>query len=208
MSLSLATFGFLLRQPHVAPPRPLLGGRASSAAMGLGPMAVQRATELLASSGPSWSASVAQQTQLFAMQRQLVASASSAPLWQLLGAFLLGGALSSVVITADGLRKTFGPKNVQRGKELLLLVIQRTWRVVATMLGAASMALIRKQLPGAPCSPELLAMRPELCEVPRSRWEESRDILRAGFKEARRAAREGLEAIKLEYGRRSQVPPP
>ena len=73
------------------------------------------------------------------------------------------------------------------------MVVRQTWAIIVTMLGAATMALFRRTIPGAPCVPE-----DDLCEVPRSRWGEALAILRAGFREARRAASQGVEAIKLE----------
>ena len=152
----------------------------------------RRAAEL-AVAAPAAVASVAQQQQLLALQQSAIAA--SAPAWQLLGAFLLGGAVSTVVLTAEGLRKTFGPKNVQRARKLFMLVFKRTWQVFVTMLGAASLALVRRQLPGAPC---LVIDDAELCETPRPRLEEAWLILKAGFNEAKRVAAEGVEAIRLE----------
>ena len=152
----------------------------------------RRAAEL-AAAAPAAVVSVAQQQQLFALQQSVIAA--SAPAWQLLGAFLLGGAVSTIVLTAEALRKAFGPKNVQRARKLFMLVFKRTWQVFVTMLGAASLALVRRQLPGAPC---LVIDDAELCEIPRPRLEEAWLILRAGWNEAKRVAAEGVEAIRLE----------
>ena len=82
-----------------------------------------------------------------------------------------------------------------RARKLFLLVFKRTWQVFVTMLGAASLALVRRQLPGAPC---LVIDDAELCEIPRPRLEEAWLILKAGWNEAKRVAAEGVEAIRLE----------
>ena len=61
------------------------------------------------------------------------------------------------------------------------------------MLGAASVALLRRRLPGAPCVEE----DDEGCAIEEmSRWTEAWAILRAGFSEARATASVGVEAIK------------
>ena len=44
--------------------------------------------------------------------------------WQLLAAFVLGGAFSTSIFAAEGLRVAFGPKNVQRVRAIFALVLQ------------------------------------------------------------------------------------
>ena len=63
--------------------------------------------------------------------------------WQLLAAFVVGGAFSTSIFAAEGLRVAFGPKNIQRGRRLVALVLKRFWRVTITMLVAACVALVR-----------------------------------------------------------------
>ena len=69
-----------------------------------------------------------------------------------------------------------------------------------TMIGAASMALWRRRLPGAPCLPEMECPVDELGQpvAPPNRWREAWYILRTGFVKVRRTASEGIEALKLE----------
>ena len=47
---------------------------------------------------------------------------SSFSTWQLLAAFVLGGAFSTSIFAAEGLRVAFGPKNVQRVRAICALV--------------------------------------------------------------------------------------
>ena len=65
------------------------------------------------------------------------------------------------------------------------------------MVGAASMALLRRRVPGAPC---VESVNDGGCDVELSRWKEAWLILRAGLNKVRRTASEGVEAIKLELG--------
>lgn len=51
-------------------------------------------------------------------------TASSFSTWQLLAAFVLGGAFSTSIFAAEGLRVAFGPKNVQRVRAIFALVLQ------------------------------------------------------------------------------------
>ena len=83
---------------------------------------------------------------------------------------------------------------LHRIKASYKVVVQQTWSLIVTMLGAATMAIFRRNIPGAPCVPA----EEDECEVPRGRWGEAVAILRAGFREARRTASQGVEAIKLE----------
>ena len=66
------------------------------------------------------------------------------------------------------------------------------WDLAISMLGAASMALLRRRIPGAPCVPD------DECNVDLSRWTAAWNILRAGLVSVRRSASEGVEALKLE----------
>jgi hypothetical protein len=72
--------------------------------------------------------------------------------------------------------------------------------IAMTMIGAASMALWRRRLPGAPCLPEMECPVGELGQpvAPPNRWREAWYILRTGFVKVRRTASEGIEALKLE----------
>ena len=49
---------------------------------------------------------------------------SSFSTWQLLAAFMLGGAFSTSIFAAEGLRVAFGPKNVQRVRAICALVLK------------------------------------------------------------------------------------
>ena len=72
--------------------------------------------------------------------------------------------------------------------------------IAMTMIGAASMALWRRRLPGSPCLPEMECPVDELGQpvAPPNRWREAWYILRTGFVKVRRTASEGIEALKLE----------
>ena len=124
-------------------PRPL-SPRSHGPAMGLGAVQfVGAASQLF----------IAPQQKLAAVTTGAVASVASTRVaaWQLLAAFILGGAVSTTVYAAEGLRNAFGTKNVQRGKRLLSLVLKRFWRVTITMIVAACVALV--QAPQQPAEP-------------------------------------------------------
>ena len=113
--------------------------------------------------------------------------------WQLAVAFVLGGLFVRTASGAVSRMNAFGRSNVARFYRSGTAAVRRTWAIMVTMLGAASMVLLRCNLPGAPCvDPD------EECELPRSRWAEAWAILRAGFVEARRSASEGVKALKTE----------
>ena len=174
---------------HAPCPRPALLPRAHSPVMGGGAAGVGVVQMVTAGGVPFF---VAPQQKLAGAVASVGAAAvSRTHFWHLVGAFLLGGAFSTTIFAAEGLRNAFGTKNVQRGKRLLSLVLKRFWRVTITMLVAACVALWQG---GVEC------MDPMECAVgeERSRWAGSWQILREGFAEAKRAATEGFEAIKQE----------
>ena len=113
--------------------------------------------------------SVAQQLQQLGAASAISSAAvsSGAPFWQLVLAFLLGGAFFgtflAVAFIFQGAAYAVGSNNIKRGRKLLSIVVRRIWKVTVTMLGAASMALWRRTIPGAPC------VDAEECDVPRTR---------------------------------------
>lgn len=70
-------------------------------------------------------------------------------------------------------------------------MVRRTWTITVTMIGAATMALCRRSIPGAP------SVNCEQTSA-RGRWAEALFILRTGLSDAMRTASQGVEAIKLE----------
>ena len=87
-----------------------------------------------------------------------------------------------------------------------LQVLKRFWRVTATMLVAACLALVRGVNDICKVDPE----DPEAVEgcEGTSRWAGAWQILTEGWAEARRAATEGFEAIKQELRLYSAVGQP
>ena len=118
-----------------------------------------------------------------------------AAFWQLMAAFVCGGVFAVAAISAFAAAYAYGTNNawLVRGKKVVTVMVQRIWTITVTMLGAASMALLRRRMPGAPCAEE----EEDGCLVERSRWGEAWAIVRAGFSEAQRTASEGVEAIKV-----------
>jgi len=134
-----------------------------------------------------------QQLQQSVMTAALARVSSGAALWQLIFAFFLGGMVFSTYSVAVSKIIALGTDNVQRVRAMFSLVVRRTWRITVTMLGAASMALFSRSLPGAPC------VEDDSCEVEQNRWAATWRILKTGFSEARRTATEGVVAIKNEF---------
>ncbi|KAL1511441.1 hypothetical protein AB1Y20_006240 [Prymnesium parvum] len=114
-----------------------------------------------------------------------------APFWQLVVAFVCGGVFVSTAFMLASSVYSLGYKNVKRIRSTFSMVVRRTWTITISMLGAATMALFRRSIPGAPCVAEE-------CEDEEGRWAEAIAILRKGFSDARRTASQGVEAIKLE----------
>ena len=144
---------------------------------------------------PTSTAATAQLQQLGFATASIV-TARGAAFWQLVIAFVCGGLFVTGAIGTILLAYTYGATNVDRAKRMLSLVVRRTFDIAMTMFGAASMALLRRRIPGAPCVPD-----DDDSECPvdeRSRWREAWLILIAGFIKVRRTATEGVEALKLE----------
>lgn len=126
-----------------------------------------------------------------------------ATVWQLALAFLTGGLFVATVIAALALAYAIGATNIAQLKAQLRFAWRRTWDMAVTVLGAASVALLRKRIPGAPCAPTLFddegcAIDKDGNPVRPSRMREAWMILRTGFSRTMRTASEGVEAIKLQ----------
>ena len=100
--------------------------------------------------------------------------------WQLFFAFVFGGLFFSSVLAYVGAVYALGMDNVRRAASLFRLVLRRVGALCLAMLGATRTAL--------------------LAEDSSTRWADAWAVLRSGFTEARRAAAEGAEAIRLEAG--------
>ena len=107
----------------------------------------------------------------------VVTSPSRAAFWQLAFAFVFGGLFFSAVTTAVGAAYAIGTDNVRRGLRLFMLLSRRVWVIVVAALKAA---------------------RSEVLGDSKTRWREVWALLGEGLGEAKRAAAEGVEAIKLE----------
>lgn len=117
-----------------------------------------------------------------------------APFWQLAIAFATGGLFMATVIVALTLAYTLGATNVAKAKVMLRVALRRTWNIGVSMLGAASMALMRRNVPGAPCVETDFGCPVE--DV--SRWRAAWIILRTGIRQVRSTASEGVQALRSE----------
>lgn len=102
------------------------------------------------------------------------AAHGGAGFWSLLFAFVSGGLFFSTVVTAVAAVYAFGLQNCKAILSAVLLVTKRVWKLAVAMLRAAWTAIID------------------------NRWADARTALREGFQQARQAAVEGVDAIKLE----------
>ena len=98
---------------------------------------------------------------------------ASAAFWQLAFAFLCGGLFFSTAVTAAGRLNAYGSTNIAWFRRMVINVVRRTWRIMVTMLGAASMTILGRNLPGAPCLEDECDVGQE-----RGRWAEAWAILR------------------------------
>ncbi len=105
------------------------------------------------------------------------AAPTAAGFWKLAFAFVCGGLFFSTAIAAAGAIWAFGMDNVQRAWSTFGLVVRRVWKMLGAMIAAA-----------------YTAMRADT-ETP---LRDALARLREGFGEARRAAAEGVEAIRQE----------
>ena len=119
---------------------------------------------------------------------------NGAAFWQLSLAFVSGGLFVATVIAALTLAYTLGATNVAKAKAMLRVAVGRTWDITISVLGAASYALFRRNVPGAPC-----VETDESCEAENvSRWREAWLILREGIRRVRSTASEGVAALSAE----------
>ena len=110
---------------------------------------------------------------------RVATSPSGAGFWQLTFAFVCGGLFFATVTATVGAVYAFGLDNVKRGLRLFGLLWRRVWAIFTAALMAA---------------------RSELLGDGKTRWKEVWALLGQGFGEAKRAAAEGVEAIKAEAG--------
>eukprot|EP00908_Phaeocystis_cordata_P009163 Transcript_19903.p1 GENE.Transcript_19903~~Transcript_19903.p1 ORF type:complete len:460 (+),score=172.50 Transcript_19903:1437-2816(+) len=108
-----------------------------------------------------------------------VATSSSASFWQLAFVFVCGGLFFSAVAAAVGAVYAVGLDNARRGFRLFGLLWRRVWAVMAAALRAAKSEVLNNDT---------------------TRWKEVWALLGQGFGEAKRAAAEGVEAIRAEAG--------
>ena len=108
-----------------------------------------------------------------------VAASSSASFWQLAFVFVCGGLFFSAVAAAVGAVYAVGLDNARRGFRLFGLLWRRVWAVMAAALRAAKSEVLNNDT---------------------TRWKEVWALLGQGFGEAKRAAAEGVEAIRAEAG--------
>ena len=99
---------------------------------------------------------------------------------QLLLVFISGGLFFSTVVAAIGAIYAFGIDNVQRARREVALVLRRTFVLLRSAVRAAWTAGFEEPSEGS------------------TRWKAAASELRAGFRAARRAAAEGVEAISLQ----------
>ena len=110
---------------------------------------------------------------------RVATSPSGAGFWQLTFAFVCGGLFFATATATAGAVYAFGLDNVKRGLRLFGLLWRRVWAIFTAALMAA---------------------RSELLGDGKTRWKEVWALLGQGFGEAKRAAAEGVEAIKAEAG--------
>ncbi|KAL1527480.1 hypothetical protein AB1Y20_016145 [Prymnesium parvum] len=106
-----------------------------------------------------------------------MASPSGGGVFTLFITFILGGLFFSTALATVGALYTFGHDNVLRFATLFRVLVARVWRLFVAGLAATRTALLGET------------------ETP---WKDAWAVLRKGFADARRAAVEGVEAIKLE----------
>eukprot|EP00966_Prymnesium_polylepis_P280122 6471683-Prymnesium_polylepis.2 len=112
------------------------------------------------------------------------APAAGAGFFQLLLAFVLGGLFFSSGVAVVGAVYALGLDNLKRATTLARLVVLRVWGLALAGLGAARAALLGET---------------------QTRWADAWETLKEGLGEAKRAAFEGVEAIKLEANLYSAV---
>ena len=123
-----------------------------------------------------------------------LATAKSSTFWEVTTAFIAGGLFFSAAAAFAGAVYTYGEENVRYGLKLVRRMILRSWELFVAGLGAAKDEFLT---PGAG----------------RKRWRKAWNRIGSGVLDARKAARESVEAIKAEarlqasrWARRAPVP--
>ena len=108
-----------------------------------------------------------------------LATAKSSTFWEVTTAFIAGGLFFSAAAAFAGAVYTYGEENVRYGLKLVRRMILRSWELFVAGLGAAKDEFLT---PGAG----------------RKRWRKAWNRIGSGVLDARKAARESVEAIKAE----------
>ena len=135
-----------------------------------------------------------------AIKQATFAAGGRATIWQLTISFVCGGLVVATIFAAVTLAYALGATNVAKLKAELKNAWRRTWDMARAFLSAASMAMLRKRLPGAPCAPlvDACLVDDDGEPIQPSRMREAWMILRTGLRSTVRTASEGVEALKQQ----------